>query len=69
MQRLLFTVLLCVGLLSPAAAEHLTGRIIHVADGDTVTLLTEQNQSVRIRLSGIDAPEKGSPSARGPAKK
>ena len=59
MQRLLFTVLLCVGLLSPAAAEHLTGRIIHIADGDTVTLLTEQNQSVRIRLSGIDAPEHG----------
>ena len=61
MQRLLFTVLLCVGLLSPAAAEHLTGRIIHIADGDTVTLLTEQNQSVRIRLSGIDAPEKRQP--------
>lgn len=61
MQRLLLTVILSACLVTPAAAERLTGRIIHVADGDTVTLLTGQNQSVRIRLSGIDAPEKRQP--------
>ena len=61
MQRLLLAVILSACLVTPAAAERLTGRIIHVADGDTVTLLTGQNQSVRIRLSGIDAPEKRQP--------
>jgi micrococcal nuclease len=38
--------------------ESFEGRIIHIADGDTVTLLTEQYESRRIRLAGIDAPEK-----------
>lgn len=42
----------------PASAETLSGRIIHVADGDTVTLLTAQKTSVRVRVAGIDAPEK-----------
>lgn len=30
-----------------------------VTDGDTITLLTEDNQQVKIRLDGIDAPESG----------
>jgi endonuclease YncB( thermonuclease family) len=40
-----------------ALAETFTGLIVHVADGDTVTLLV-QKQQIRIRLAGIDAPEK-----------
>ena len=39
-------------------AETLQGRVVHVADGDTVTLLVEGPQQLKIRLSGIDAPEK-----------
>lgn len=41
-----------------AAAETLTGRVVSVTDGDTLTILTPQQKQVRIRLFGIDAPEK-----------
>lgn len=42
-------------------AENLTGRIVGVADGDTVTILTADKQQHRIRIAGIDAPEKAQP--------
>ena len=35
-----------------------TGTIIGVSDGDTVTLLTKDNKQIKIRLHGIDCPEK-----------
>ena len=41
----------------PALAEVLSGRVVHLADGDTLTLLDSSNQQHKIRLSGIDAPE------------
>jgi endonuclease YncB( thermonuclease family) len=41
-----------------ALAETLTGRIVSIADGDTVTLLSSDHQQTRIRLFQIDAPEK-----------
>ncbi len=43
----------------PAAAEILMGRVIGVADGDTITFLDSAHLQHKIRLSGIDAPEKG----------
>ncbi len=39
-------------------AETLAGRVVSVADGDTLTLLDANKQTHKIRLSGIDAPEK-----------
>ena len=42
------------------ASEVLTGRVVSVADGDTITLLVDQTQH-RIRLHGIDCPERGQP--------
>ena len=39
-------------------AANITGRVVAVADGDTVTVLDDTNTQHRIRLSGIDAPEK-----------
>lgn len=38
-------------------AQTLTGRVVRVADGDTVTVLDPSNTQHRIRLEGIDAPE------------
>jgi micrococcal nuclease len=40
-----------------SAAEAYDARVVHVADGDTVTVLRNGHDQVRIRLSGIDAPE------------
>lgn len=42
-----------------ASAEDLIGKIIHVTDGDTLTVRTAQPLDYRIRINGIDAPEKG----------
>ena len=41
----------------PAAADTLTGRVVGLHDGDTLTLLVAGNQQVKVRLAGIDAPE------------
>lgn len=43
------------------ATKAVTGKVIKVSDGDTFTLLMDDNKKMRIRLHGIDAPEmKGS---------
>lgn len=39
-------------------AEVMEGRVIGVSDGDTVTVLDEDLKRHKIRLMGIDAPEK-----------
>lgn len=41
-----------------APAETLSGRVVGVSDGDTVTVLDATNKQWKIRLMGIDAPEK-----------
>ncbi len=41
-----------------AHAETITGRVVGVADGDTITVLDANKVQHKIRLSGIDAPEK-----------
>ncbi len=38
---------------------EITGQVVAVADGDTLTLLDDNNTQHKIRLAGIDAPEKG----------
>lgn len=45
-------------LLPSVYAAELVGRVISVTDGDTVTLLDRDNKAHKIRLAGIDAPEK-----------
>lgn len=44
-----------------AYADLITGRVISVADGDTITDLDNTNTQHKIRLAGIDAPEKSQP--------
>ncbi len=41
-------------------ATTLTGKVVKVADGDTITILVGTEQH-RIRLQGIDAPERKQP--------
>lgn len=55
------SVLLVVLSLTPFAnAETITGRVVKVTDGDTITVLVDRAQR-RIRLSEIDAPERSQP--------
>lgn len=40
------------------ARSEITGKVVKVADGDTITVLALGNQQVKIRLYGIDCPER-----------
>jgi len=42
----------------PLPAFDLTGRVVRVADGDTLSLLDHNNSQHKIRLHGIDTPER-----------
>lgn len=54
-----FVMATALGLVTPSAfALKLIGEVVAVADGDTVTVLDSDKQQHRIRLAGIDAPEK-----------
>ncbi len=39
----------------------LSGKVVSITDGDTIKILTSDKQQYKIRLAGIDAPEKGQP--------
>lgn len=43
------------------AADSIAGRVVAIADGDTFTILDSSKTQHKIRLHGIDAPEKGQP--------
>ena len=53
--RIVFAFLLAS---SAATAETLSGRVVGISDGDTLTVLVDKRQ-VKVRINGIDAPEKG----------
>lgn len=57
MNRLFSIVLLLALMASPALADF-TGRVVGVADGDTISVLHD-GKAERVRLNGIDCPEKG----------
>ncbi len=44
-----------------AWAYEVQGKVVGIADGDTITVLDAQHQQHKTRLAGIDAPEKKQP--------
>lgn len=46
---------------APRRGETLTGRVVGISDGDTLKVLTSDQQEVKVRLGGIDTPEKAQP--------
>ncbi len=58
MRKCLQIVFLILLFCSYANSLELVGKVIKVSDGDTITLLTDDKVSHKIRLNDIDAPEK-----------
>ena len=58
MRRIATPLLIIVVAVTPAQAEEIRGKVISIADGDTITVLDAQKEKHKIRLHGIDAPEK-----------
>lgn len=44
-----------------SAHADISGRIVRILDGDTVETLQDNGELTRVRLAGIDAPEKAQP--------
>lgn len=54
--------LACLLAVVPASlAGELAGRVVGITDGDTLTVLVDERRQVKIRLTGIDAPESRQP--------
>ena len=43
---------------SNATAADFQAKVIHIVDGDTITVLNATKKKIKIRLNGIDCPEK-----------
>jgi hypothetical protein len=56
----LYVAILMATLCSPAMATDYLGKVTSVADGDTFTMEAETGR-VRVRICGIDSPERGQP--------
>ena len=54
----IFFLPLWVFLTSITFAADFQAKVIHIADGDTITVLNDTNEQIKIRLNGIDCPEK-----------
>ena len=60
MDASLIALLFAILLVRQAAAEPITGKVVSIADGGTLTLPVDREQ-VKVRLEGIDCPVKGQP--------
>ena len=57
--RLSAALILLLVLTATLQAEEIRGKVVSIADGDTITVLDSEKVQHKIRLEGIDAPEKG----------
>lgn len=46
-------------LFPPITFADFSGEVVHIADGDTIAVLNDAKDQVKIRLNGIDCPEAG----------
>ena len=53
MKKLILLVFLTLFASSSSAAEF-SGKVVNVADGDTITVLTSDHRQIKVRLYGID---------------
>lgn len=62
MKRLLLFLLVSFTTNNPVFAQkqpgEITGKVVKIVDGDTFDLLTKDTVKIRIRLNGIDCPER-----------
>lgn len=58
-QKLTLLIILHFILLFPGSILAWSGKCVGVQDGDTITVLRNEKQEIRIRLYGVDCPEKG----------
>jgi endonuclease YncB( thermonuclease family) len=60
--KLLFLFILSIHIASCGTetdrSKTIDGKVVSIADGDTFTLLSNENKQIKIRLYGIDCPEK-----------
>jgi len=63
LSRLPSVVFLCLFFALPASAWQ--GTVARVVDGDTVNVVTDGGSGVRVRLYGIDCPERKQPGGKG----
>jgi endonuclease YncB( thermonuclease family) len=63
LRTLAFCLLALLSFAARAATQTFDARVVGVTDGDTITVLDANKVQHRIRLAGIDAPEKGQPFA------
>lgn len=60
--RAIASSLLFILLVVPAYAQGmLTGKVVGISDGDTLTLLNDSKQQIKVRLAEIDTPEAKQP--------
>ena len=53
-----FILILLLTLTTALIADELRGKVVSIADGDKITVLDDIKKQNKVRLNGIDAPEK-----------
>lgn len=61
MRPLVKSLLAALLLMATGALADVTGRVVAVTDGDTIKILDAEKVQHKVRLTGIDAPERGQP--------